>query len=690
MGLSAMNANTAEFGAYRPDIDGLRAIAVLSVILFHAHVSGFSGGFVGVDVFFVISGFLIGTIVHREVRAQRFSFAKFYVRRAKRILPALFFTLLCVYLAAVLLLTPGELTHFGNNAVATVLAVSNIVLWRGADYFAPAAETNPLLMTWSLGVEEQFYLFFPVLLLVLHRFKVPLFATLAVLCIGSLLLCIKLTATHPSAAFYMLPTRAWELGIGTLLAVNDERYTAWLATRRRMSDALSIVGLGAIAVAVVGFDHDMAFPGAAALVPTIGAALLIVSGNGIVNRRLLSLRAVVFCGLISYSWYLWHWPMLSLARVAANRPLSHEMSFVIAALSFVPAVLSWRFVERPFRTSRATPAPLLWGYAAAVMVFLLPPLLMLVSGGWPSRFATLVTHVEHAIVEEQTDPCLRAYSVSTLNLAPQCVPQAINGKGSEGIALLGDSHAAALAPGVRALAQRQQLSVVELTKSSCPTLAGVSRYMPDHVGHERECAAFSAQAINHVLQDKNIGTVLIAGFWAAPFTAEQGGQRFVRDGDNPLTVTTAQSKQNLYYGLQQTVQTLQAAGKRVMLFKDMPRFNFNPARETQTAYIPARRWLMRTLLSNDLPYRELAARGALENDDGVVDEIFRQLAVQYPQLVIVDPWTRMCNQTGCRFADADIVYYADSQHLSAAGAEFALSGKLLDGHLIADLQRPTN
>lgn len=675
-----MSANISEIGTYRTDIDGLRAIAVLSVILFHAHIAGFSGGFVGVDVFFVISGYLIGAIVYREVRERRFSFAKFYARRAKRILPALFFMLLCLYALTALVLTPSELINFGNNALATVLAVSNIVLWRGADYFAPSAETNPLLMTWSLGVEEQFYLIFPVLLIVLHRFKAPVFVSLVALCIGSLVLCIKLTASHPSAAFYMLPARAWELGLGTLLAVADVRLSRFLTPRSLLTHALSITGLASIVTAVIFFDSDMPFPGYTALLPTLGAAALIASNNGIMNRWLLSRRSLVFLGLVSYSWYLWHWPMLSLARVIANRTLSNQVSFIIAACSLIPAVLSWRFVERPFRTSSMAVRPLLWSYATAVIALLLPAAIIIAGAGWPARFSPAVARVEQAVQEEQSDPCLRAYGVTQPNWSPRCAPSSAS---TEAIALLGDSHAAALAPGLRAQAKSERLGFFELTKSSCPTLAGVSRFMPNHLGHDRECADFSAQALGFVVKNADIKVVFLAGYWSAPFVGADAGHRFVRDGDNGWQVSALQSAANLRYGLQQTVQLLQAAGKRVMIFKDTPRFNFDPAHEVQTTFIPTRRWLMRRLVSTEVPYHDVAARAALVNDESVVDGVLKEIKLQYPQVVVIDPWTTLCSQAGCRFADANAVYYADNQHLSAVGAEYALSGRQFSSYLMA-------
>ncbi|HWW72406.1 MAG TPA: acyltransferase, partial [Duganella sp.] len=208
---------------YRSDIDGLRGIAVSSVILFHAGVRGFSGGFVGVDIFFVISGYLICGIIQREIAEQRFSYAKFYARRARRILPALFAVLLVCFVAAALVMTGAEMQDFSKSALANIGAVSNVYFWKSANYFSSSAELKPLMMTWSLSVEEQFYLFFPPVLLLIRRYRWNTGAALAALTAASLLASVWMTSRNPSTAFFLLPSRAWELGVGALLAHYDSR-----------------------------------------------------------------------------------------------------------------------------------------------------------------------------------------------------------------------------------------------------------------------------------------------------------------------------------------------------------------------------------------------------------------------------------------------------------------------------------
>ena len=333
---------------YRPDVDGLRAIAILAVVLYHVHVPGFGGGFVGVDIFFVISGFLIGGIVFREVDAGRYSFATFYARRAKRILPALLGMTFVVSLLAIALFDSDQLRAFAQSDATALLGSSNVHYWAQAHYFDLDWRLEPLVMTWSLGVEEQFYLFLPPLMLLLHRISpraiAPVVALLSVL---SLALSVQLVKSQPSAAFYLLPGRAWELGVGVLVALWQEHRRA--PPGRRLADPISLGALLAIAAAIALFDDETGFPGLAALLPVVGTAVLIVTAPSWLNRSILATRPMRFIGLVSYSWYLWHWPPLVLARHALGRePKPVEYAALVLA-SFAVACASWRFIEMPFR-----------------------------------------------------------------------------------------------------------------------------------------------------------------------------------------------------------------------------------------------------------------------------------------------------------------------------------------------------
>jgi peptidoglycan/LPS O-acetylase OafA/YrhL len=336
---------------YRPEVDGLRAIAVAPVILFHAGSDWFSGGYVGVDVFFVISGYLITSLLIEDLRRDRFSIARFYERRARRILPALFLVLLCTSVAAWMWMVPAQLEEYARTLVAVVLFVSNVYFWRVDDYFAPAAELNPLLHTWSLAVEEQFYIVFPLLLLLLWRLGAArAFGAIVLLSVMSLMLAEWGWRQKPVPSFFLLPTRAWELGVGAICAfvLRD--------SAPRGSTPLAGLGLALIGLAVLGFDAETPTPSLYTLAPVAGTALVILHArDGTLAARLLSVRLLVGLGLISYSAYLWHQPLFAFARV---RSLSHPspglmLALVLASLGL--AYLTWRFVEQPFRRTRAAP-----------------------------------------------------------------------------------------------------------------------------------------------------------------------------------------------------------------------------------------------------------------------------------------------------------------------------------------------
>ncbi len=336
---------------YRPEIDGLRALAVVPVILFHAGFEIAKGGFVGVDVFFVISGYLIASIIMNEARAGSFSIVTFYERRVRRIIPALLFMLAACLPAAWILFTPQEMTAFSKSLISVCLFSSNIFFSETSGYFDTASELKPLLHTWSLAVEEQFYLFFPFLLILsLRKGERRALQALIALAVFSILLAQWALPRYPSAAFYLLPTRAWELFLGALAAF----YPATLQTKVKVAgEVLGAVGLVLILFAISAYDRQTPFPGFYALAPTVGAVLIILFARGDTRvGRLLGTRAFVGIGLLSYSAYLWHQPLLAFARNVHFDGLTKFSAGAVVLTTFPIAYFSWRYVERPFRSGR--------------------------------------------------------------------------------------------------------------------------------------------------------------------------------------------------------------------------------------------------------------------------------------------------------------------------------------------------
>ncbi|MES2706561.1 MAG: acyltransferase family protein [Verrucomicrobiota bacterium] len=337
---------------YRPEIDGLRGVAILAVLLFHADLS-FPGGFAGVDVFFVISGFLIAGILAREISSNTFSLKNFWERRIKRLFPAAFAVVITVLLTGYFLLLPSDWRELLDSAIANAVFGSNVFFWRNIDYFSSSAELKPLLHTWSLAVEEQFYLILPTFLAVLSRFLGPpsirkvLGWSSLVIIIGSFALCCLVNNSYQPAAFYLLPTRAWELAVGCFIAL----YPQIMPESRKVREVLSMAGCAMIFLSFFLLDSKTMFPGAATLLPVTGTALIIsaTAGGKTWTGTFLKSKPLLACGLISYSLYLWHWPILAYMRYLSPGRLSMAQILLCLAFTFVIAAASYFFVEKPFR-----------------------------------------------------------------------------------------------------------------------------------------------------------------------------------------------------------------------------------------------------------------------------------------------------------------------------------------------------
>lgn len=494
---------------YRSDIDGLRTIAVLPIVLFHAGVARLQGGFVGVDVFFVISGFLITSIIFSEMNRNEFSVATFYRRRILRILPALFVMLFLVLLAGKVLLFRTEQHELAQNAAATAGFVSNLFLWSTADYFATTSESMPLLHTWSLGVEEQFYIFYPGLLwLVAKTAPSRVRAVLIAIVAGSFLFSAYLVATAPVAGFYLLPSRAWELGLGCLVALG-----AFPEVRSpRVRSAVAAFGLATIAFAYAVIDPGRPFPAPWALLPCVGTALIIAYGEETVVGRLLSLAPMRFVGRISYSLYLWHWPIITFYRLENGPVPSAAATLGLTLASFVMAILSHRLVEQPFLTKFriAGSRQILTAGGAMLAVMISLPFLANHVGTDLLRVDPRIEEVSSYLrYKDRPDykyqfrrgPCFRGSEGDGKPFEHDvCLPFAAD---RPNIVVVGDSHAAQY---WRAIQLRYpQANVMQATAAGCrPTRPG--RGAPG-------CRDVVDFVFDEALPSGRIDTLVIAGRW---------------------------------------------------------------------------------------------------------------------------------------------------------------------------------
>ena len=496
---------------YRPEIDGLRAVALIPVIFFHAEITAFSGGFVGVDVFFVISGYLITTIILIEMEQESFSLANFYERRARRILPALFLVMLASLPFAWLWMAPRDMKDFSQSLIAVSTFSSNIQFWRESGYWDVASEMKPLLHTWSLAVEEQYYIFFPLFLMLMWRFrKCWILGSFLVLTGISLALTQWGTYDHPSATFYLLPTRLWELAIGSVIAFYivyrkkstlDPFYYKWVC------EVLGMVGLLLVGYAVFAFDKGIPYPSLYTLIPTIGTGLVIVfSSQQTITGSLLSTKPFVALGLISYSAYLWHQPLLTFARHETLTEPSKITLNVLAFLSIPLAYLSWRYVEKPFRSRDIFGTKAIFSFSViGSITFILIGLAGHFSNGFNYR-ATNGNLSAKAIENKlKVNPGLSITCMVKFTLSPDCKTD-----DKPEILVWGDSFAMHLVHGI--IASKPNAKIIQMTKSVCGPFFDVAPIIEPRFSTSwgKDCLEFNANVRSWLENNNTIKYAVLA------------------------------------------------------------------------------------------------------------------------------------------------------------------------------------
>lgn len=643
---------------YRRDVDGLRAIAVLSVVAYHAAEAWVPGGFIGVDIFFVISGYLITGLLLKDLRQQSFSIAQFYLRRSRRILPALFACAAVTTVLATFLLAPKELRTFGPTLAGTFAFVSNIIFWRSTDYFQANSEATPLLHVWSLAVEEQFYLLWPIGIALLAKTRF-LWPGLIGLLVSSFALSTVAMEYDPQAAFYLLPSRAWELLGGAAIAVSARP----IECGRPARSVLAGLGLALIGISLMWLDRTSPFPGWNALIPCLGAVMLILAGEGVgnpVSERILTSRPLVFVGLISYSLYLWHWPLLSLARITQHGVLTAGQTAGVLAVVAVMAIASWRFVETPFRHVRPSSSrtPLL-GYLAVSMVFVAAGFVVpgMVSALRPADGA--VARIEEAALEvnPRQGACLRNQGQSGPLPGMPCV---IGGERANTLVVWGDSHASGLMPGFDTYAAARGVASYQLTMIACPPLIDVE--VRERRRSYAGCNAFNRMVIDYIEATPAVSTVVLAARWSL----YDGGPRFGPDDQGePVSIVvsgdvqdrTQKGASGFAEGLTRTVTRLRRAGRAVVVIGSIPPMGVN----VPNCLV---RNLMRWSSMSSCDQDARPVLSALSRVDGAIAEIGDHVQGVCTYLPAPD----LCATGRCVSRFGEIVLYADDDHLTAPGA----------------------
>ena len=615
---------------YRKDIDGLRALAVLSVVVFHLGGSPITGGFSGVDVFFVISGFLITTILLRELKNEEFSFLEFYERRVYRLFPALFAVMASTLLVGYFLFMPDEFLELGQSIAATSVYLSNIFFFLKSDYFSGPSELKPLLHTWSLAVEEQFYIVFPMMLFLLRKYSVFLLGTvIGISCLLLLTISQIAITDHASTIFYLAPFRFWELLTGSLIAIilpriNNLQFKA-------SQNILSVIGFFLITCSFFTLNESSQFPGLNALPAVLGAGLLILATQeGIVNRTLLSNSTVVWFGKVSYSMYLWHWPLVVFYGYYVIRPITLIEKVVLFIVTTLLAWLSWKYIENPFRRLNRT------GKGLKRSIYLIPPalisivfislgVLIHIKQGLPERFDENIL-AKYAVVKDDNGKAagcfMRQDKFYNEWKEEQCIFSTPNAEKT--IMLWGDSHALHLFKG---LSRRQKALDANLLVY---TSAGCSPFLNVEIKGNPQCKENNKYALK-IIEKYGINEVILAGNWAWAFKKQDDSLKFEE--------------------LKRTVEDLENLGVKVWVVNQLPLYSVsNPQflayRLDISGYDKPNYYLK--------PYY---GEAAAKNISSILDT------------KVIDVFSLMCPAHGCTIYRDNELMVVDEGHLSAAGSD---------------------
>ena len=630
---------------YRPEVDGMRALAIILVLMFHAYPSWLSGGFIGVDIFFTISGYLITCLILTELRSNQFSLTHFYIRRANRLFPSLLVVTSVVLVLGWFVLFADEYQSLGRSTAAGAALIANINAYFEVGYWDVASKYKPLLHLWSLGVEEQFYLILPLLLWLAWRTKINPFATLLACALASFLLAITSVTTDSAANFYLPLQRAWELLFGALLASLSLVFTRHPAKTNTISAVAALIGLSLILLTAVFFDQATMPTIVASLLAVVGCSLLIWAGsNAWLNRVVFASQIFIYIGRISYPLYLWHWPLLSFAYIVDGGSPSSATLTIILVLSFALASATYHFIEQPLRLSSLPQGAKAVGVTVMLAIIGGLGYFVFVMNGMPSRqiehyHATdLFTIQRPPVIQEDSHGCFNALPAlfkiqlqtgQMVGTQVHCQAERIE---EITIALIGDSNAGQYA---KDLSDHYGRSLLTIHSSGRPYIRNIN--------HD----AVSQEILDFLARQNNIKTVVLAHL---------GVQ--MTQGDSPsLSNLSRLTNPNYELGLKQTIQTLEAAGKRVIWLGSIPILDFDP-KSCHT----------RPFSLKQLTERCTITRAELRQTHRPYLEALKRIRADMPNLEIVDAMDYLCDPEVCYAKKEGMILYADKTHLNQYGS----------------------
>jgi peptidoglycan/LPS O-acetylase OafA/YrhL len=607
---------------YRAEVDGLRAIAVIPVMLFHGNFPLFSGGFVGVDVFFVISGYLITSIIWSDLQQEKFSIVTFYERRARRILPALFLVVVSCIPFAAAWFTHRDMHDFAQSVMAVSTFSSNILFWIESGYFDTAAELKPLLHTWSLAVEEQFYIVYPLVLIVGWRLKrkylIGFLATVFVCSLAAAHL-LPIFLSHPKVAsgvFYLAPTRAWELMLGAFVALYLNSY-GQPKLPASLRDVFGLLGLGLILYSVFAFDESTPFPGLHATVPTVGTALILLFAFKDTNTaRILSFRALVGIGLISYSAYLWHQPVLAFAKYRTLNTPSESVVLVLLGISILLAYLSWKYVEVPFRKRSLLSRDFVFRTSAVCIAALFSLGMVVQQQSAQAAYAGDGLRGGEGVLSDETQ-----------------------------ILLYGDSHARQY---YRALEERYD-NVKMITGAGCLSLPGIINEFNSRMATCVEAIDLLKKAMSEGSSDL---TLVLAYRWQPKKLVELPSYKILGTPDD------LQVRRRITSALTELITDV-AQGKRVIIIGNVP------SAHVASDYMREGYDRCQAIISSVCP-----SEYPINMGEGLtINAELADLSERYEQVAFLNPYDGLCDGSKCFVVSDDELLYSDHSHLTKAGAE---------------------
>lgn len=632
----------------RNDIDGLRAVAILSVLAFHGWPDLLQGGFTGVDVFFVISGYLITSKITKDIEANQFSLVNFFANRTKRLFMPSLIVMTTTLLAGYLVLLPHEFKDLCKQSLAALTFTSNYYYWSEVGYFDVASELKPLLHFWSLGIEEQFYIAWPLLLVLAYRQKLSIQSLALAILTCSFFASVICTYYSQSTAFYWLPTRMWELMLGALLfftskASAKQRSSIWHLGRHSIWKPIS--GLFLITVSMI-FSERRYFPGFFALLPTIGTALIIASqSNSWINSRLLSSRPLVFVGKISYSLYLWHWPLLSLLQIMEHKP-STKLRFAAVAISFLLALATYLGVERPLSKIRYDFRDRKPALTNLKFFSLSTIILSLICGALITEDISLTKMNER-----------KGLSNDLTNNSAKILEHngAINPGAS--IAIIGDSHAMQYAEAAQLLDLNPSIGI-PITESSVPPLTGI---LFRQVDESKDNLKFE-QALPSLLETKSVEYIALAarlsGYQSMSGNRFEGYPRY--NLQFLLEGKSIGPDEGLYIGYSNTIRLILESGKQPIILMQAPEINYEPGHCLRPFTFSAERKCKNTTAA-EVNRRFAGGR-----------RIIDRLRAKFPNLWVYEPAQALCDNDTCFIKLNGRIMYSDDDHLSTTGAMHVL------------------